>query len=73
MIRDLVARLGGQVKWATGGEKPVAMGWDMTAALSLAGALGIPALLAAEFLPPIEAAAMAAMNSDGQDLEAQDD
>jgi hypothetical protein len=31
------------------------IGWDMGAALALAAALGVPALVAAELLPEIEA------------------
>lgn len=47
----------------TGGERAVAIGWDMTAALALAAALGIPARLAAEMLPPIEAAVTGVLNA----------
>lgn len=51
-----MTRIGRQVR-ASGG---VILGWDMGAALALAGALGIDAWLVAEMLPDIEAAAMAA-------------
>ncbi|MCC5968779.1 MAG: hypothetical protein JJU15_02410 [Pararhodobacter sp.] len=33
----------------------VVLGWDMTAALAMAGSLGVDARAAAEFLPVIEA------------------
>lgn len=62
MIWDLVLRLSGQVRCVTGADRLIVTGWDMTAALALAGALGIPARLAAEFLPEIEAAMVAATN-----------
>lgn len=39
-----------------------ATGYDMTAALALGAALGVPAAAVAEFLPLIEAAAIAALN-----------
>ncbi|WP_456299657.1 DUF7697 family protein [Paracoccus onchidii] len=38
------------------------IGWDMTAALSLAEALGVPPIAAAELLPVIEAAMVTKMN-----------
>lgn len=55
-------RLSGQVRYVTGAERIVVTGWDMTAALAMAAALGIPARLAAEALPEIEAAMVAATN-----------
>lgn len=73
MIWDAVLRLGGQMRWMTGGDRPVAMGWDMAAALALATALGIPARLAAEMLPPIEAAATRAMNAPDGALDFTDE
>jgi hypothetical protein len=39
-----------------------ATGYDMTAALALGAAMGVVAVAIAEFLPLIEAAAIAAMN-----------
>jgi hypothetical protein len=38
------------------------VGWDLTAALALAAALGIPATAAAELLPIVEAVMMRKMN-----------
>ena len=38
------------------------LGWDMGAALALAGALGIDALIAAELLPEIEAVMVPKLN-----------
>lgn len=38
------------------------VGWDMTAALAMAGALGVPLHLVAEVLPEIEAVFVAAVN-----------
>ena len=55
---DLAQRMGGQVRVAPGG----VVGWDMTAALAMADALGISALAAAEMLPALEAAAVTAIN-----------
>ncbi|MCV2870634.1 hypothetical protein OEW28_18635 [Defluviimonas sp. WL0002] len=64
----LVLSLGGQIRFTGGGmAPPVPIGWDMTAALALAGAMGIDAALVAEVLPEIEQAAMRAM------IEARDD
>ena len=45
--------LGGQLRLAPSGH---VLGWDMTAALALAEALGVGRQVAAEFLPEIEAA-----------------
>jgi len=50
-VWDLTQRLGGQLRIAPG----AVIGWDMGAALSLAQALGIAPLIAAELLPEIEA------------------
>ena len=38
------------------------IGWDMSAALALAGALDVPPLAAAELLPVIEAVMVAKLN-----------
>ena len=67
---DLAQRMGGQVRAVPGG----VVGWDMTAALALADALGVNALVAAEILPAIEATAIAAINrqagsGDGERLD----
>ncbi|WP_425426116.1 DUF7697 family protein [Albimonas donghaensis] len=49
----------GQLRVAPGG---VVMGWDMTAALALGGALGIEPAATAELLPIIEAEMARAIN-----------
>jgi len=51
-VWDLVGRLGGQMRVAPSGG---VIGWDMSAALALAAALGIDLAPVAELLPPIEA------------------
>jgi len=51
-VWDLVGRLGGQMRVAPSGG---IVGWDMSAALAMASALGISTLAVAELLPPIEA------------------
>lgn len=45
----------GQLRVASGADGTVVLGWDMTAALAMAQALGIEPLIAAECLPVIEA------------------
>jgi len=50
-VWDLVGRLGGQMRIAPSGG---IIGWDMTAALALARALGVPRVAVAELLPAIE-------------------
>ena len=55
---DLVGRLGGQLRVIPG----AVLGWDMSAALALAQALGIDALIAAELLPEIEAVMVHKLN-----------
>jgi len=57
-VWDLAQRMGGQIRAVPGG----VVGWDLTAALALADALGVNRLVAAEILPAIEAAAVAAIN-----------
>lgn len=54
-------RLGGQVRIA-GGFGTSFLGWDMTAALGLADALGMSRMAVAIFLPEIEQVAMAKIN-----------
>lgn len=51
-------RLGGQLRTHDMG----ILGFDLTAAFALAGALGICPIAVAEMLPAIETAAVAAMN-----------
>ena len=62
MIWDLVLRLGGQMRMIVGHTQAFALGWDMTAVMALARALGLSPRLVAEMLPDIEAAAVAAIN-----------
>jgi hypothetical protein len=57
-IWDLVLRLGGQLRAIPG----AVLGWDLTAALALASALGIDARLVAEVLPEIEPIVVAKIN-----------
>ncbi|WP_425541992.1 DUF7697 family protein [Rhodovulum strictum] len=57
-VWDLTQRLGGQLRIAPG----AVIGWDMSAALSLAEALGVNALIAAELLPEIEAVMVRKLN-----------
>jgi len=54
-----VGRLGGQLRVAPAGG---VIGWDMSAALALARALGVPGVAVAELLPPIEAVMVAKLN-----------
>jgi hypothetical protein len=56
---DVVPRLTGQVRAIPG----AVLGLDFTAALAIAEALGVPPMAAAEWLPGIEAALVAAMNA----------
>jgi hypothetical protein len=57
-VWDLVGRLGGQLRVLPG----AVIGWDMTAALALGDALGVPPLAMAELLPVIEAVMVAKLN-----------
>ncbi|MDX1820069.1 MAG: hypothetical protein R3197_04155 [Paracoccaceae bacterium] len=45
----------GQLRVASSADGTVVLGWDMTAALAMARALGVDPLIAAECLPVIEA------------------
>ena len=54
-----MGRLGGQLRVAPAGG---VIGWDMSAALALARALGVPGVAVAELLPPIEAVMVAKLN-----------
>jgi len=58
-IWDIVGRLGGQLRIAPSG---AIIGWDMGAALAMAGALGLPGATLAEWLPAIEAMMVAKLN-----------
>lgn len=55
--------LEGQLRWVSGVAGGAATGWDMTAALALGRAAGIPARALAEFLPVLEPAAVGGVNS----------
>jgi hypothetical protein len=57
-VWSLALRLEGQVRVADGR----VLGWDMTAALALAGALGMDARATAELLPAVEARMARAVN-----------
>ena len=50
--------LGGQLRIMPGG----AIGWDMTAALAMASALGIASRLAADLLPHLESVMVTKLN-----------
>ncbi|MBD3763123.1 MAG: hypothetical protein IE929_20585 [Rhizorhabdus sp.] len=54
----MVGRLGGQLRVLPG----AVIGWDLSAALALGDALGVPAAAAAELLPVIEAVMVAKLN-----------
>ncbi|ATX64602.1 hypothetical protein BG454_01105 [Roseinatronobacter bogoriensis subsp. barguzinensis] len=54
----MVGRLGGQLRITPG----AVIGWDMTAALALGQALGVPPLVLAELLPGIEAVMVLKLN-----------
>jgi hypothetical protein len=57
-IWDLAGRLGGQLRVLPGS----VIGWDMSVALALGDALGMPPLAMAELLPVIEAVMVAKLN-----------
>lgn len=57
-VRDLVGRLGGQLRVVPG----AVLGWDMGAALAMAQALSVNTLIAAELLPEIEAVMVRKLN-----------
>ncbi len=65
-IWDLVQRLGGQLRLVAGAQGAIVVGWDMTAALAMAAALGIPPLAVAELLPPIEAVVVRKLNEEAR-------
>ncbi|WP_426034928.1 DUF7697 family protein [Cypionkella sp. TWP1-2-1b2] len=55
---DLVGRLGGQMRVAG----RAIIGWDMSAALALARALGLNLMVVAELLPDLEAVMVRRIN-----------
>ena len=57
-VWDLVGRLGGQLRAMPG----AVIGWDLSAALALGDALGVPPAATAELLPVIEAVMVAKLN-----------
>ncbi len=57
-VWDLVGRLGGQLRVIPS----AVLGWDMGAALTMARALGIDTMIAAELLPEIEAVMVRKLN-----------
>ncbi|WCR08925.1 hypothetical protein JHW45_11535 [Paracoccus stylophorae] len=57
-VWDLVGRLGGQLRVLPG----AVVGWDLSAALALGNALGVPPAAAGELLPVIEAVMVAKLN-----------
>jgi hypothetical protein len=57
-VWDLVCRLGGQMRVAG----KAVIGWDMTAVLALAHALGLNPMVVAEFLPELEAVMVRRIN-----------
>ncbi|KNX40696.1 hypothetical protein ROTO_27640 [Roseovarius tolerans] len=57
-VWDLIGRLGGQLRVLPG----AVIGWDMSAALALGNALGVPPAAAAELLPVVEAVMVAKLN-----------
>ncbi|MBM3082153.1 hypothetical protein IMF23_01760 [Chelatococcus daeguensis] len=61
-VWDLAQRLTGQLRIATGMGGTIVLGWDMTAALAMARALGVDPLIAAECLPEIEAVMVRKLN-----------
>ncbi len=59
-----MGRLGGQLRVAPAGG---VIGWDMGAALALAGALGCDPAAVGHLLPPIEAVMVRKMNERNED------
>ncbi|MCQ0971489.1 hypothetical protein MLD63_13775 [Paracoccus sp. TK19116] len=59
-VWDLVGRLGGQLRVLPG----AVIGWDLSAALALGDALGVPPLEMAELLPVIEAVMVRKLNEE---------
>lgn len=63
----LVQALRGQVRVASGMGGGAVLGWDMTAAMAMAPAFGLPAWLVAMWLPPIEAEMVVGLSGEGGD------
>ena len=61
-VWDLALRLGGQLRVVGGLNSGAVLGWDMAAALTMARALGVDPMLAAECLPEIEAVMVRKLN-----------
>lgn len=61
-VWDLAQRLTGQLRIAAGMGGGAVIGWDMTAALAMAQALGVDPLIAVECLPEIEAVMVRKLN-----------
>ena len=61
-VWDLVQRLGGQMRVASGMSSGAVLGWDIGAALQLGAALGLSPHILAELLPPIEAVMVRKIN-----------
>lgn len=62
MVAPSGARLTGQLRVSGGMGASFVIGWDMTAALAMAQALGVDPLIAAECLPEIEAVMVRKLN-----------
>lgn len=67
-VWDLAGRLGGQIRALPG----VVLGWDMTAALAMAEALGVDRRAAVEFLPVLEAVMARKLNEQMDDSRDSD-
>lgn len=65
-VWDLVQRLGGQLRIVAGASGGAVIGWDIGAALQLGEALGVPPLVVAEMLPPIEAVMVRKLSERGE-------
>ena len=61
-VWDLAQRLTGQLRIAAGMGGGAVIGWDMSAALAMAQALGLDPLISAECLPEIEAVMVRKLN-----------
>jgi hypothetical protein len=59
-VWDLVGRLGGQLRVLP----DAVIGWNMSAALQMGDALGVPPLAMAELLPVIEAVMVRKLNEE---------
>lgn len=61
-------RLGGQLRLVARQHGAIVIGWDMTAALAMAAALGISPMAVAELLPPIEAVMVRKLNEEARSV-----